>query len=119
MSEDTVSMTKYVDARIDEVKDAVKPALTSMDKRLDGMNEFRDTLKDQAARFVTREEMNLVVDRLRADIKELQLAKALLEGKASEESVNVVAGRAQWGLVLGSIGTAIALIGFASRFLTK
>jgi hypothetical protein len=36
---------------------AVDTAKESMEKRLDGMNEFRDTLKDQASRFVTRTEL--------------------------------------------------------------
>lgn len=36
---------------------ALDVAVSAMDKRLDGMNEFRDTLRDQSTRFVTREEM--------------------------------------------------------------
>jgi hypothetical protein len=35
----------------------VDTAKESMEKRLDGMNEFRDALKDQASRFVTRTEL--------------------------------------------------------------
>jgi dihydroxyacid dehydratase/phosphogluconate dehydratase len=30
--------------------------MATMDTRLDGMNEFRDTLRDQSAQFVTRDE---------------------------------------------------------------
>jgi hypothetical protein len=39
----------------------VASAYQSMEKRLDGMNEFRDTLKDQAAKFVTRAELMAAV----------------------------------------------------------
>ena len=35
---------------------ALSVALASMDRRLDGMNEFRDALRDQASRFLAREE---------------------------------------------------------------
>ena len=31
-----------------------------MEKRLDGMNEFRDQLRDQAARFIGRDELNAI-----------------------------------------------------------
>src|ERR1700730_627887 len=35
---------------------ALTVAMATMDVRLDGMNEFRNTLRDQAAQFVTRDE---------------------------------------------------------------
>lgn len=38
-------------------KEKVEEARVSMEKRLDSMNEFRDTLKDQASKFVTRTEL--------------------------------------------------------------
>ena len=38
-------------------KEKVEEAKVSMEKRLDGMNEFRDALKDQAGKFVTRAEL--------------------------------------------------------------
>jgi hypothetical protein len=34
-----------------------------MDKRLDGMNEFRETLKDQAQGFVAKTSYDILVDR--------------------------------------------------------
>src|SRR5271165_1709808 len=35
---------------------ALTVALTAMDRRLEGMNEFRDALRDQTIRFLSREE---------------------------------------------------------------
>jgi len=35
-------------------KEAVDKALESLNKRLDGMNEFRNTLKDQESKYLTR-----------------------------------------------------------------
>lgn len=46
-------MQKLVDAQIDNINDNVVRANTAMEKRLDGINEFRGQLKDQAGTFVT------------------------------------------------------------------
>ena len=51
-----VTLKEYFDAQIENVKQATELARESMEKRLDGMNEFRDTLKDQAGKFITRQE---------------------------------------------------------------
>jgi hypothetical protein len=67
-----VSLKEFLNSRIDEVKDSVKIAYNSMEKRLTGMNEFRDTLKDQAGRFVTREEMEAKMEGVQKDIQGLQ-----------------------------------------------
>lgn len=69
---DTVDLKEYLNSRIDDVKDSVKTAYTSMEKRLESMNEFRTQLKDQAARFVTREEMESKIDNLVEKMESLQ-----------------------------------------------
>ena len=62
-----VGLKEYVDMRFSESEKAKDNALhsieiarreaqTAMEKRLEGMNEFRDQLRDQATRFITREE---------------------------------------------------------------
>lgn len=43
---------------------ALAIAAEALDKRLAAMNEFRDQLKDQAARLATREELNALRDDL-------------------------------------------------------
>ena len=43
--------------RLESIDKATEVARVSMEKRLDGMNEFRDALKDQAGKFVTRAEL--------------------------------------------------------------
>jgi hypothetical protein len=53
-------------ARLQAQDKAVELAKNSMEKRLDSMNEFRDTLKDQASRFVTRSELLAAVGFLAA-----------------------------------------------------
>lgn len=49
---------------------AIDKAEMSMNKRLDGMNEFRDALKDQSSRMATRAEveaLNATVESIRRD----------------------------------------------------
>ena len=46
-----------IDLRFNGIEKATDLARVNMEKRLDGMNEFRETLKDQASRFVTRTEL--------------------------------------------------------------
>lgn len=52
-----VSLKEHLNSRIDDVKDSVKTAYTSMEKRLESMNEFRAQLREQSATFVTRKEL--------------------------------------------------------------
>lgn len=47
---------RLFDEKISARDRALTVALASMDIRLDGMNEIRDVLRDQSARFVTRDE---------------------------------------------------------------
>lgn len=49
-----------VDRRFGDLSVQTELARQSMEKRLDAMNEFRDQLREQATRFVSRDELNLV-----------------------------------------------------------
>lgn len=70
--QEAITMKEYVDkqselnrywserlmqAQFDNIKDNVDKANASMEKRLDGINEFRGQLKDQAGTFITRAEL--------------------------------------------------------------
>ena len=54
-----------------------------MEKRLEGMNEFREQLKDQASNFVTR----LEFDTMHKEVEMLRRNEKFVEGKASQASV--------------------------------
>lgn len=65
----------YVDSLHDADLRALSAALASMEKRLDGMNEFRTQLSDQAANFFTREAFEVFrteVDRRINELRELE-----------------------------------------------
>jgi hypothetical protein len=75
----TVSWKEYVDTRFSDFErriterfdasdDAVTKAERTMNERLNGMNEFRDALKDQSSRMATRVEL----DKTDADVGSLR-----------------------------------------------
>jgi hypothetical protein len=103
MNDDTVPLKEHIESRIAALENATTIAAENMEKRLDGMNEFRAQLKDQANTFISRNEYVLTIEKLISDIKTLQLSKANLEGKASQQSVLVA-------YLISIIGIIIALI---------
>jgi uncharacterized membrane protein len=111
----------YFDVRFNASEKAKELAYATLEKRLEAMNEFRDTLKDQAGNFITRKEvevnLDLInkeveahVDRIDAAIKNLELSKAMLEGKASQSSMNLTMVIALSGLVIGLVGIILNII---------
>jgi hypothetical protein len=114
-SSEAVTLRDYIEAKLAASEKALELASHTMDKRLDGMNEFRETLREQAARFVTRDEVALQMARMtdfasaeRAAMKEqlagLQTFRDQLEGKASASAVYISYGLALLGLVLSIVG---------------
>lgn len=51
---------EQINRRFSDLKEQIALAREAMEKRLDGMNEFRDQLRDQAARFINRDELNAI-----------------------------------------------------------
>lgn len=102
--QDAVSLKEYLESRIDAVKDSITTAQIAMEKRLEGMNEFRETLRDQASKLVTRAELDSRDALINSDIRVLREAKATLDGKASQFSLAVAMVLAIAGLIVGIIG---------------
>ena len=90
-------------------KDALELARETINTRLAGMNEFRDTLKDQAGTFVTRAELVSTMGSLQESINSLKESRATLEGKASQSSVNI-------GYVASGLALLIALVSCILKF---
>ena len=92
--------------RLESIDKATEVAKISMEKRLEGMNEFRDALKDAQTQYVTKREHDLI----QADIRILRESKAVLEGKADQKSVNVA-------FLVSFIGLFVSAISFLIRFI--
>ena len=93
-------LTNNFDSRINSVEKGIVLAHNAMEKRLDSMNEFREALKDQNSRFITRTEFDLMLK----DIQDLKESRAELSGKASQQSVNVAYVISVAGIILSAIG---------------
>jgi len=98
-----VPLREYLEARLGNIERATDVAYKAMDKRLEGMNEFRQALTDQKASFVTRIELRATIDKLDADIETLKLSKATLEGKASQTSFYI-------SMVFGTVGAISGIV---------
>jgi hypothetical protein len=102
-SSDGVSIRDYVDLRFVEAQRGIDKAEATMSARLATMNEFRDQLKDQAGKFITRDELTSLMNQIDGDIKALQKITDRAEGKASQNSVLFAALVSVVGLILGLI----------------
>jgi len=102
-SSDGVCIKDYVDLRFAEAQRGIDKAESTMSARLATMNEFRDQLKDQAGRFITREEMNALLGQVHDDVKALQKISDRAEGKASQNSMLFAAVVSIVGLILGLV----------------
>jgi hypothetical protein len=110
-STEYVSLRDYFERLIAEQNKATAVAYQSMERRLDGMNEFRDTLRDQGVTYLTKSEYHMAHGAIEKDVRELRESRALLEGKASQSSVNFVTVMSVVGLIMGIIGIALRLLG--------
>jgi len=73
---------RYFQSKIDAINNDVNKAEIALSKRLEGMNEFRDTLKDQAAHLATRLEVSQQITAVDDRLKSLELLRSNVEGKA-------------------------------------
>jgi hypothetical protein len=98
-----VSLKEYIDTRLSAQEKATEVAYVAMNRRLEGMNEFRETLRDQAARLATRTELEASLSTVNSELRQLREFRVALEAKASQQSVNVALAMSLVGLALGII----------------
>lgn len=106
---DSVSLKEYFESRLKSVEKATILAANTLEKRLEGMNEFRDALKNQATLFITKTEIKIQFDKIESDIRMLRESKAMLEGKASQLYVTIT-------FILALVSISIAIISLIFRF---
>lgn len=106
---ESVSLRDYLEARLAAIDVALNLARRGMESRLEGMNEFRNTLRDQASKFMTRAEYEISREKIAEDIKILLSAKDKLEGKASQQAVMI-------SIAVGLTSFFVAVLGLVLRF---
>jgi len=97
------SIRELFDVRLMDMEKALILSEKTLDKKFDSINEIRQMAFDQANRFIPRSEYDVKHESLEENIKDLQLTRASLEGKASQKSVSFVLSIAIIGLILSSI----------------
>jgi len=71
---------KQMNIKFDGIARELITAKLEMDRRLEQMNEFRAQLTSQAATFVSRGEMKLILDKVESRLEVLQNMAALKAG---------------------------------------
>jgi hypothetical protein len=69
------------DLQIDAVKEATRIASTALDRRLEGMNEFREQMNDWATRFITRAESEAAKEAMGDRVSALEKVSNNLQGR--------------------------------------
>lgn len=93
---------KAVAAALAAAKEAVTKAETATEKRLEGVNEFRQSLEDQQRTFIRQD----VFD---ARFKGLEDQLALLATQASENKGRGVGRNDAWAYLVAGVSLAIAI----------
>jgi hypothetical protein len=115
---DGVSLREYIDLRFAHIEDATKLARESMEKRLDGMNEFRQTLRDQAGKFVTSSELRTLEEKLSSHLESIGTRMTLELKPLHDFQVSSDAKASQSSLILvGVVSPAGLLLGIAKLFM--
>ena len=100
----------YFSTKIDSVDKATCLAAATLERRLEGMNEFRLALDDQSRTMITRVEWVAFKESTDKDIKFLRESRAELAGMASQKSVNFAMLCSIAALVLGAMAVMVALV---------
>jgi len=104
------SLKEYVETRLEAIEKSTESAATSLEKRLDSMNEFRQQLKDQANTMLARAEFQVQHERVCEDVKGLRESRAELSGKADQSSVN-------WATAMAVVAIVIAAVAVVAGFM--
>jgi len=101
-------LEKRMEQRFISLERALDIAQAERKQKDNAANEWRAQYQDLTATFARREYLDGQVSTVRAELKPLELAKAALDGKASQSSQYVTTALAVAALVVSLIGLALA-----------
>jgi hypothetical protein len=111
-----ITIKDYIDTRFSSLEQKTESAREAMEKRLDGMNEFRLSLRDQSSLFINKSEFNAVMSKIdennkryESELKSLQLTRAEVEGKASQMAALIALFVALMSLLIGLFSILFSL----------
>jgi len=109
-----LAQKELTSAALVAAKEAVVKAEVATEKRLEGMNEFRGQLIDQATMLMPRSEAEQRMTQLAEKINDLD-SKFSREFASVNKRLDLTEGHsggmnAIWGYIIGGIGSAVAMI---------
>lgn len=131
------AQTRALDAALESAKEAVQTAMAAAeratskaeaaaDKRFDAVNEFRQTLSDQAREFVRADFMlqafegrDQQLTALAGRVRDLELSRSTTAGQSAGEQGKVTDQRAQLAAYLGVATILITIVVIAANFLAR
>ncbi len=112
---------KALSAALASTKEAIIKADTANDKRFEGVNEFRNQLKDQQLTFLTRNEYDRahtdLVHTVESNSKTLSEQIAILTSRIDRKDGEKVGGTDVRGWIFAGISAIIAIISIAYSIL--
>jgi hypothetical protein len=97
------AQTSAIDAALLAAKEAVTKAEISTERRFDSVNEFRETLSDQAGEFVTRAEFDAVRSAAEERLRDITTRMDKAEGKSTGYG-------ALYGWALAGISAIVSIV---------
>lgn len=116
------AMKDMVQTAFSEAQKAIDKAEAATDKRLEGMNEFRDTLSDQANNFVTKDALDALTLRLEAMITRNRQDLDQLSKRIDTREGEIKGSRLTWGnmaALLASFAVVIGLLVVLANYLSS
>lgn len=103
------ALVEQVDLRFENIKESTAREVVTMSARLELLNEFRNSMKDQAATYLTRATFEARMEALMQKIEALETYRNRSEGKSAAMSA----------VISITIGVVVTLINILMRFVTK
>lgn len=104
-----VSMKEYFDSRLAAIEKQIATSNHVLDIRLEGMNEFRQSMQDQANTYLTMKEHNAWREKIESELQALRDFKTTIDAKADQKTVTIGFILSLLAFVTGVIGIIEAL----------
>jgi hypothetical protein len=114
-----LSAEKAVQSALTAANTAVGKAEIANEKRLDSVNEFRQTLTDQASTLMPRGETQVALGSITEKIAELALRISRTDGSADGKRIERVEAQQSQSYLIGAVGVILgAVVGVAGLILS-
>lgn len=105
-----IELKNYMDVKFENIEKSTRFAQDNLNTRLEGMNEFRNSMKDQATQYITRAEHDALITKIDSDVRYLREATAEAKGKATQQSVSIA-------YIISFIGLLVAVVSLVIKFI--